>query len=85
MLRIRLRRMGSKQDACYRVVVSDSRSVPTADFIESLGTYDPGASPSSVRLDLEKVDAWVAKGAQPSSTVKSLINRTRRQQSIAPA
>jgi small subunit ribosomal protein S16 len=77
--------MGSKQDACYRVVVSDSRSVPTADFIESLGTYDPGATPSSVRLDLAKVDAWVAKGARPSSTVQSLINKSRREQSSAEA
>lgn len=85
VLRIRLRRMGSKQDPCYRVVVSDSRSVPTGKFIESLGTYDPGASPSSVRLDLAKVDAWVAKGAQPSPTVKSLIDKSRRQQSTAEA
>ena len=85
MLRIRLRRMGSKQDPCYRVVVSDSRSVPTGNFIESLGTYDPGTSPSSVRLDLAKVDAWVAKGAQPSPTVKSLIDKSRRQQSSAEA
>ena len=72
MLKIRLRRMGSKQDACYRVVVSDSRSVPSGRFIETVGTYDPGVEPSAVRLDLTR------KGAQPSSTVKSLISKARK-------
>jgi small subunit ribosomal protein S16 len=70
--------MGSKQDACYRVVVSDSRSVPTGRFIEILGTYDPGVTPSDVRLDLGRVDAWIGKGAQPSPTVKSLIAKARK-------
>ena len=79
MLKIRLRRMGSKQDACYRVVVSDSRSVPTGRFIDSLGTYDPGVTPSAVHLDLAKVDEWIGKGAQPSPTVKSLIAKLRKQ------
>lgn len=81
MLKIRLRRMGSKQDACYRVVVSDSRSVPTGRFIETVGTYDPGGSPSAVRLDLTRIDAWIGKGAQPSPTVKSLISKARKSAS----
>ena len=78
MLRIRLRRMGAKQEPCYRVVVSDSRSVPTGRFIDTLGTYDPGTSPSDIRLDLEKIDGWIQKGARPSATVKSLISKARR-------
>jgi len=72
--------MGSKQDACYRVVVSDSRSVPTGRFVDTVGTYDPGTTPSDVRLDLPKVDSWIAKGAQPSPTVKTLIAKARRGQ-----
>lgn len=83
MLKIRLRRMGSKKDACYRVVVSDSRRVPTGRFIETLGTYDPGENPSKILLDLERTDAWLAKGATPSGTVKSIISKARRAQ--APA
>lgn len=79
MLKIRLRRMGSKQDACYRVVVSDSRSVPTGRFIETVGTYDPASTPSSLRLDMDKIQGWLDKGARPSSTVKSLIAKVRRQ------
>lgn len=80
MLKIRLRRMGSKQDACYRVVVSDSRSVPTGRFIETIGVYDPGTEPSTLKIDVEKADTWIAKGAHPSGTVKSLISKARKAQ-----
>jgi small subunit ribosomal protein S16 len=75
--------MGAKQDPCFRVVVSDGRSVPNGRFIDTVGTYDPGTSPSDIRLDLQKVDAWIQKGARPSPTVKSLITRARRSTSPA--
>lgn len=78
MLKIRLRRMGAKQDPYYRVVVSDGRSVPTGRFVDTLGTYVPGATPPEVRLDLPKIEDWLAKGAQPSPTVKNLIAKARR-------
>lgn len=77
MLKIRLRRMGAKHDAFYRVVVSDSRSTPRGRFVDVLGIYDPGTDPASVRLDVERADEWIRKGAHPSDTVKSLLARVR--------
>ena len=80
MLKIRLRRMGSKQDAFYRVVVSDSRKTPTGRFVDIVGTYDPGTDPADVRLDVGRVEEWIRKGAQPSDTVKRLLTRAKAAQ-----
>ena len=80
MLKIRLRRVGAKSDPCYRVVVSDSRSTPTGRFVDTLGTYDPATSPETIRLDVEKTEAWIAKGAHPSDTVRSLLSKAKRIQ-----
>ncbi len=77
MLKIRLRRTGSRQDAQYRVVVSDSRKTPIGQIVDSLGTYDPGTDPATVRIDLVRADEWIRKGAHPSETVKSLIEKAR--------
>ena len=77
MLKIRLRRMGSKQDAFYRIVVSDSRLSPTGRFVDTLGTYDPGTDPASVRIDVERADEWIRKGAHPSDTVRRLLTKAR--------
>ena len=77
MLKIRLRRVGAKHSAFYRVVVSDSRKRPTGRFIENLGTYDPGTDPATVKLDVDKADDWIGKGAQVSPTVKRLLTRAR--------
>ena len=75
MLKIRLRRMGAKKKAFYRIVVSDSRSTPSSRFLDVLGTYDPGTDPATVKLDVDRAEAWIKKGAQASETVKSLISR----------
>jgi small subunit ribosomal protein S16 len=75
VLKIRLRRMGAKKNAFYRVVVSDSRKTPRSRFLDILGTYDPGTDPATVKLDLDRTEAWIKKGAQASDTVKSLISR----------
>ncbi len=74
-MKIRLRRMGAKKNAFYRIVVSDSRSTPRSRFLDILGTYDPGTDPATVKLDLDRTDGWIKKGAQVSDTVKSLISR----------
>ena len=77
MLKIRLRRMGAKHNAFYRVVVSDSRKRPTGRFVENLGTYDPGTDPATVNLDVAKAEDWIAKGAQVSPTVKRLLVKAK--------
>lgn len=77
MLKIRLRRMGSKQSAFYRVVVSDSRSTPTGKFVDVVGTYHPGTDPATVKLDVARAEEWLSKGALPSPTVKRLLVRAK--------
>jgi small subunit ribosomal protein S16 len=73
MLKIRLRRMGARHSPFYRVVVSDSRNVPTAAAVEELGHYNPTTNPAQVTLDAERVGYWLAQGAQMSPTVKRLL------------
>ena len=75
MLQIRLRRMGSNRRPTYRVVVSDARHVPTSSVIEEVGFYDPRTQPAEVRLDRDRVQYWVDRGAQMSETVRSLVKR----------
>ena len=75
---IRLRRMGSTRRPAYRVVVADSRSPRDGRFIEILGHYNPLTSPPTVKIDREKAQAWIAKGAQASNTVKKLIANTKQ-------
>ena len=70
---IRLRRMGSSRRPAYRVVVADSRSPRDGRFIEVIGHYNPLTQPPTVKIDREKAREWIAKGAQPSNTVKRLI------------
>ena len=80
MLMIRLRRGGAKKKPIYRVVVSDSRKTPKADYLEQVGFYDPNQEPPEIRIDLEKVDTWRNQGAGVSDTVQSLILQAKKQQ-----
>ena len=75
-VKIRLRRIGAKKNPFYRVVVADSRSPRNGRFIEEIGTYDPMVEPAAVKIDAEKAKAWIANGAQPTDTVKSLLKKT---------
>ena len=70
---IRLRREGSSKRPRYRVVVTDSRAPRDGKFIEMIGHYNPVTNPPQVTIDREKAQAWIAKGAQASNTVKKLI------------
>jgi len=76
-VKIRLKRMGRKKAPHYRVVVTDTRSPRDGRFVETLGYYKPLSDPARLVLDVERVDYWIGEGAQPSSTVKSLIGRAR--------
>ncbi|HEY7436196.1 MAG TPA: 30S ribosomal protein S16 [Methylomirabilota bacterium] len=72
---IRLRRTGTTRKPAYRVVVADSRAARDGKFIEVLGHYNPLTNPPTIKIEVEKAQAWIRKGAQPSSTVKTLLAR----------
>ena len=73
MVKIRLKRMGAKKNPYYRIVVADGRYPRNGRFIEEIGTYDPMKNPPLANIDLEKVNAWIKNGAQPTDTVRAII------------
>jgi small subunit ribosomal protein S16 len=77
MVKIRLRRMGSNRRPTYRVVVSDQRRTPTSTVLEEVGFYAPRSQPAEVKLNRERIEFWVAKGAQMSETVATLFKATK--------
>jgi small subunit ribosomal protein S16 len=81
MLKIRLSRRGARNKPFYRIVVSDSRRVPTASALDEVGYYNPRSNPAEIKIDGERVEHWVQRGAQLTPTVKKLL----RQQTEAPA
>ncbi len=83
-VKIRLARHGAKKAPFYRVVAADGCSRRDGRFLEIIGRYDPRTEPSTVELDLDKVDAWLAKGAQPTEAVDKLIAIARGDKA-APA
>ena len=84
MLAIRLRRTGTTKRPYYRVVVADSRSWRDGRFVEVLGHYDPRRNPAVIKIDAERAKQWIAKGAQPSETVSSLLAKVAEQTPAAP-
>ena len=72
-VKIRLKRMGKKKAPFYRIIVADSRSPRDGRFIEEVGTYDPSAEPSVVKVNEELAKKWLATGAQPTETVAKLF------------
>ncbi len=85
MVAIRLRRAGSKKRPFFRVVVTDSRAARDSSFVEILGHYNPRSKPAVVRVDRERVDFWISKGARPSDSVRTLIARHLTPAPAAPA
>jgi small subunit ribosomal protein S16 len=75
MLKIRLRRTGTRNRPYYRIVVSGSRRTPSSEIVEELGFYDAVVNPPAVSFDRDRARAWIAKGAQPSATIRSLLAR----------
>jgi small subunit ribosomal protein S16 len=83
-VKLRLMRMGKKKQPVYRVVAADSRSPRDGRFIEILGSYEPRAEPSRVVLDRDRIDRWLAQGAQPTDTVARLIKMAATDQPSEP-
>jgi small subunit ribosomal protein S16 len=84
-VKIRLARHGAKKAPFYRVVIADGRARRDGRFIEIVGRYNPRTVPSFVELDLEKVDAWIAKGAQPTEAAAKLIAIARGDKTVPEA
>jgi small subunit ribosomal protein S16 len=78
-VKIRLARFGAKKRPYYRIVVADSSTARDGRAIEQVGTYNQLTEPATVKLDLEKVDKWLADGAQPTDTVARLIDNARKE------
>ena len=75
MVKIRLRRMGAKKAPFYRIVVADSRYPRDGRFIEEIGTYNPVVNPAVLKVDVDRAQAWIKTGAQPTETVRDLLKK----------
>lgn len=75
MVKIRLRRIGAKKAPAYRIVVADSRFSRDGRFIEEIGSYNPMREPAEITVDAEKAKKWLANGAQPTETVRSILKK----------
>ena len=83
-VKLRLMRMGKKKQPTYRVVAADSRSPRNGRFIEILGTYEPRAEPSVIKIDADKAVAWLNKGAQPTERVEKLLKLSGAWEQFKP-
>ncbi len=79
MVKIRLRRVGSKGAPYYKVVVADARYPRDGRFIEEIGAYDPMQEPVMIKLDTERYEKWVKDGARPTDTVRALFNKASKK------
>jgi small subunit ribosomal protein S16 len=84
-VRIRLRRVGTKNAPSYRIVVADARSPRDGRFIENVGIYDPKKPGQNFTINLDRVRYWLSRGAQPSNTVRSMIKKSDRAAQQASA
>ena len=75
-VKLRLKRMGSKQRPFYRIVAADARSPRDGRFIETVGTYNPLKNPTEIKVDEEKALTWLNNGAQPTDTVRSILTES---------
>ena len=82
-VKIRMKRIGTKNTPVYRIVVADSRSPRDGKFIEEIGTYQPLKKDENFKIDLERAKYWVSKGAQPSDTVASFIKKAGKTAAAA--
>ncbi len=72
-VRLRLTRVGGRNDPVWRVVVADQRSPRDGRVIETIGSYDAQTNPSTISIDAERAQSWLARGAQPSNQVRHLL------------
>lgn len=75
-VKIRLKRMGAKKKPFYRIVVAESSAPRDGRFIDQLGYYNPMSDPKELKIDVEKAQDWIKKGAQPTETARSLLKKS---------
>lgn len=76
MVKIKLTRLGGHKKPFYRIIVADARARRDGPFIEILGTYDPKKEPSEVTVNAERAKYWLGNGAQPTESVRKLLQRS---------
>jgi len=79
-VRIRLKRIGTKNVPSYRIVVADGRSPRDGRFIEQIGTYNPQKADPNFTVNVERAQHWITKGAQPTDTVRSMLKKAVKTQ-----
>ena len=83
MLAIQLMRTGAKKRPSYRIVVKEKQSKRDGAYLENLGTYNPTREPAEIKVDLDRAQYWIGKGAQPTETVSQLLKLSCKQQAAA--
>ncbi len=83
MLAIKLMRTGAKKRPSYRIVVKEKQSKRDGAYLENLGTYNPTREPAEIKVDLDRAQYWIGKGAQPTETVSQLLKLSGKQQAAA--
>ena len=84
-VKIRMKRVGAKNQPVFRIVVADGRSPRDGKFIEEIGTYQPLKKGDNFTIKLDRAQHWISKGAQPSETVASFIKKATKAAPAAPA
>ena len=85
MLAIRLTRQGAKKKPFYRIVVAEREAKRDGRFVEIVGHYNPCREPVEFKLDQERINYWIERGAQPTDTVRGLIRRSEQQKVVEMA
>ncbi len=80
LVKIKLRRMGKKKEPSFRLIVIDGRKQPKSSYIESLGYYNPRSEKENLSVDMERLEYWLRNGAQPTESVKNLINKLKSKE-----
>lgn len=78
MLKVKLSRQGKRNQPHYRVVIQEAKSKRDGKITEKIGFYDPLTKPATIEIDLKKYQSWLKKGAQPTNTVKKLVERVKK-------
>jgi small subunit ribosomal protein S16 len=82
-VRIRMKRIGAKNNPVFRIVVADSRSPRDGKFIEEIGTYQPLKKGDNFTINQDRAQHWISNGAQPSDTVASFLRKAKKQVAAA--